>query len=65
MKKLQSFSGSALAPKEANNVKGGLNIFCEIYIGRQEAKGEAVDQFVLKTLMVWDDGLNKARAKYA
>jgi hypothetical protein len=59
MKNLQDFSANSISKKEATDVKGGAyNIFCELYIGRQERKGEPVDQGVLNTLMKWDAGLN-------
>lgn len=59
MKNLQDFSINALSTQEATNLKGGAyNIFCELYIGRQERKGEEVDQGVLGKLMNWDTALN-------
>ncbi|NJN78276.1 MAG: hypothetical protein HC803_08055 [Saprospiraceae bacterium] len=58
MKNLQSFSKNALNAEQTNNTKGGAyNIFCEIYVGRQTAKGEAIDPEVMSKLMVWDKGL--------
>ena len=48
MRKLTSFSTNKLNDKQAANTKGGAyNIFCEIYIGRQEARGEEIDPNVL------------------
>jgi hypothetical protein len=59
MKNLQDFSINAVSTQEATNLKGGAyNIFCELYIGRQESKGEEVDPAVLNRLMKWDTGLN-------
>ncbi len=59
MKNLQDFSKNAVSMEETKNVKGGAyNIFCEIYIGRQESRGEEVDPNVLGKLMVADNALN-------
>ncbi len=63
MKNLQAFSANQLTESQANDTKGGLNIFCEIYIGRQTAKGEAIDTNILGKLMEWDTSLNNYLAK--
>lgn len=60
MKNLQTFANNQLTQKQGASIKGGAtyNIFCEIYIGRQESKNEPIDQTVLNRLMKWDTGLN-------
>lgn len=60
MKNLQAFSTNRLNESQVANIKGGgtINIFCEIYIGRQNYLGEAIDNAVLERLMKWDDGVN-------
>ncbi|MFK7948887.1 MAG: hypothetical protein AB8G11_14940 [Saprospiraceae bacterium] len=66
MKTIQSFSKNQLDSTQSSNTKGGAyNIFCEIYIGRQQYKGEEVEQSVLNQLMKWDQGLNAAIQKYS
>lgn len=65
MKTIHDFSKQQLDNSQALNTKGGsYNIFCEIYIGRQNYRNEPIDQGVLGELMVWDEGLNAAIAKY-
>ena len=64
MKNLQAFSENRLDAEQANNTKGGAyNIFCEIYVGRQEAKGEEIDPAMMQQMMLWDKGLNDFMAK--
>jgi hypothetical protein len=59
-KSLNQFKKFELTNTQMGTQTGGaVNIFCELYIGRQERKGEPVNQGILNVLMQWDQGLSQ------